>query len=97
MSTATLDAPVRTETWTDDLTVTEFEALLDSLEVAGFCNVDVRCTESGFFAVKMPQGLGVAGGWPNRRPRTPILIPSTTTAHRDHGASLLGRLSAQCR
>jgi hypothetical protein len=54
MATATLERPIRTETWTEDLTATETEALLDSLEVAGFSDLDVRFCESGLFAVKLP-------------------------------------------
>jgi hypothetical protein len=40
--------------WTDDLTMSEAEFLLDQLEAAGFRNVQVHCTPEDLFAVKIP-------------------------------------------
>ena len=42
--------------WTDDLTKSEAEFLLDQLEELGFPNMEVRCTERGMFAVQLPWG-----------------------------------------
>jgi hypothetical protein len=40
--------------WTDDLTMSEAEFLLDQLEAAGFRYVEVHCTPEDCFAVKIP-------------------------------------------
>jgi hypothetical protein len=42
-------------TWTNDLTLSEAEFLLDRLEVAGFRDVQVHCTAEELFAIKIPR------------------------------------------
>jgi hypothetical protein len=46
-------------TWTNDLTLSEAELLLDQLELAGVRNVEVHCTEEELFAVRIPREFGV--------------------------------------
>jgi hypothetical protein len=46
-------------TWTNDLTLSEAELLLDQLELAGIRNVEVHCTEEELFAVRIPREFRV--------------------------------------
>jgi hypothetical protein len=45
-------------TWTNDLTMSEAEMLLDQLEVAGVRDVEVHCTAEELFAIKIPRESG---------------------------------------
>jgi len=64
MTTSTLSFPVNATAlddeimsiWTDELTKSDAEYLLDQLETLGFPFVEVRCTEHGLFGVHVPRG-----------------------------------------
>jgi len=51
---ATTCATRLNSTWTDDMTKSDAEFLLDRLEQAGFRDVKVRCTSEDLFAVQLP-------------------------------------------